>query len=531
MSIFKNGILLLPGFPNKKYLYNILDEASKHIQSNLFIELADFVDTKIQRDVHLVNNLQELVKNVYSRPQTVSRNVNVHVLLPPATDIKPSSKRELSKMLNVCIASKTLKQTTQQLEQIVQLRYNFKEFAMKYIDIEEDMIVSASEINLTQTYPGVVIGGTFDRIHDGHKLLIATALLLANDKITVGVSANELLQKKVLKELIEPVEARIQNVIELIKDYKPGLKYKVVPLYDTCGPSGPDDDIQLLVVSEETINGGPVVNETRKQNGLQQLDVLSIDIIADDCRDVSDSVNAEDKLSSSRQRIRELGVLRKESTRAKEPGKCYVIGMTGGIASGKSSVVKRFEKLGAYTIDCDKLGHSAYLPGRTAFKLIVEEFGAEILSTEGTVDRKKLGPIVFNNKDKMKRLNEIVWPEIRQIRKEIIEKVESDGKHDVIMFEGAVLFESGWDKDANEVWCCVIPVEEAVQRLKDRNGLSEEQAMSRIATQMTNQERVDRSHVVLSTLWEPEFTQTQVEKAWRLLNERIVRKKIPNCAL
>lgn len=310
-----------------------------------------------------------------------------------------------------------------------------------------------------------------------------------------------------------------------------GLKYKVVPLYDTCGPSGTDDDIQLLVVSEETINGGPVVNETRKQNGLQQLDVLSIDIIADDCRDVSDSVNAEDKLSSSRQRIRELGVLRKESTRAKEPGKCYVIGMTGGIASGKSSVVKRFEKLGAYTIDCDKLGHSAYLPGRTAFKLIVEEFGEEILSTEGTVDRKKLGPIVFNNKDKMRRLNQIVWPEIRQIRKEIIEKVESDGKHDVIMFEGAVLFESGWDKDTNEVWCCVIPVEEAVQRLKDRNGLSEEQAMSRIATQMTNQERVDRSHVVFSTLWEPEFTQTQVEKAWRLLNERIVRKKIPNCAL
>ena len=202
-------------------------------------------------------------------------------------------------------------------------------------------------------------------------------------------------------------------------------------------------------------------------------------------------------------------------------GNCYIIGIAGGIASGKSSVVKRLEKLGAYTIDCDKLGHETYLPGQTAYNKIVEHFGKDILNDDGTVDRRKLGPIVFGNKEELNTLNSIVWPEIRKAMLNIISKVREEGTHDVIVYEGAIIFESGWDKDANEVWCCVVPENEAVARIQERNGLSEEQARMRVASQMSNGERVGRSHVVLSTLWEPEFTQCQVEKAWKLLKERI----------
>ena len=91
----------------------------------------------------------------------------------------------------------------------------------------------------------------------------------------------------------------------------------------------------------------------------------------------------------------------------------------------------------------------------------------------------------------------------------------------MIVYEAAIIFEAGMDKEANEVWTCVVPPSEAITRIQQRNGLTEEAARSRVNSQMGNDERVERSHVVLSTLWEPEFTQKQVEKAWNLLMKRI----------
>lgn len=300
-----------------------------------------------------------------------------------------------------------------------------------------------------------------------------------------------------------------------------GIEHKVVPITDPCGPSGTDDDLQLLLVSEETLKGGPIVNNTRSENGLPALDVMKINLVEDSPSDLSESLNAEGKISSSAGRVRELGTLLRKPNKLLQKGKCYVIGITGGIASGKSSVVKRLAKMGAFTVDCDLLGHEAYIPGQPAYNRVVKEFGTKILKEDGTINRLKLGPIVFGDKQKLELLNSIVWPEIHRMKTEIIDKVSKEGKHRIVVFEGAVLFEAGWEKEANEVWCCVIPRDEAVKRIVNRNGLTEEAALKRISSQMSNDERVSKSNVVLSTFWEPDFTEKQCQKAWQLLEDRL----------
>ena len=300
-----------------------------------------------------------------------------------------------------------------------------------------------------------------------------------------------------------------------------GFDHKVVPITDPCGPSGTDDDLQLLLVSEETLRGGSIVNNARIGNNLPELDVMKIDLVKDSPTDLSESLNEEGKISSSAGRVRELGTLLRKPNMPPEKGKCYVIGVTGGIASGKSSIVKRLGKMGAYTVDCDLLGHEAYIPGQPTYNRVVKEFGTEILKDDGTINRQKLGPIVFGDQQKLKLLNSIVWPEIHRMKTEIIDKVSSEGKYSVVIFEGAVLFEAGWEREANEVWCCVIPKDEAVKRIVNRNGLSEDAALKRISSQMSNEERVSKSHVVLSTLWEPDFTGKQCQKAWHLLEDRL----------
>ena len=129
----------------------------------------------------------------------------------------------------------------------------------------------------------------------------------------------------------------------------------------------------------------------------------------------------EVKTSSSTLRYNSLGDLRKipNSSEATFPSEAYVIGLTGGIASGKSSIAKRMEKLGAVIIDCDKLGHKAYKPGTKTFSKVVERFGSDIVAASGIIDRQVLSQKVFGNaQEKSKNLqdlNSLVWPEIKRL--------------------------------------------------------------------------------------------------------------------
>ncbi|XP_030841071.1 bifunctional coenzyme A synthase-like isoform X1 [Strongylocentrotus purpuratus] len=369
-----------------------------------------------------------------------------------------------------------------------------------------------------KTYRHVCLGGTFDRLHAGHKILLSDSALRATEKITVGVTDGPMLENKTLMELILPLAERLEGVTQFIQDVKPCLLHSeaVVPITDPFGPSIVVPDIDCIVVSEETRKGGDSVNKRRLEKNMTELSVHSIDIVPDQ----NHAQHEEAKVSSSSTRARLLGKLLQTPKIVGEKPTPYIIGLTGGIASGKSSVCRRLEGLGAAIIDCDKLGHRAYEPGTLAHQQIIEEFGQDVLGEDERINRAVLGPKVFSNPARLQALNKIVWPSIQRLAQSQIDEYTTQGKT-ICILDAAVLLEANWDQFTHEVWTCIIPKKEAVQRIVERDGLVEDRALQRIESQMTNEERVARSNVVLCTIWEPEITQKQVEKAWSGLQGRL----------
>uniref|UniRef100_A0A493STX3 Bifunctional coenzyme A synthase n=1 Tax=Anas platyrhynchos platyrhynchos TaxID=8840 RepID=A0A493STX3_ANAPP len=363
-------------------------------------------------------------------------------------------------------------------------------------------------------YPDVVVGGTFDRLHGAHRLLLSACCLLARRRLLVGVADGELLRHKVLKELIEPYELRAAKLREFLADVQPAVLYDIVPLADPYGPAATDPELSCIVVSEETRKGGEAVNKKRLENGLAALELFEIQLI----KDPEHSRNEEEKISSSSLRQRLLGTLLRPPREAPTlPPRPYVIGLTGGTGSGKTSIARLLGQLGAFLIDADKLGHAAYLPGGPAYERVLAAFGAEILSEDGTINRKVLGAKVFGNQPPKAARGALVVPCVARNN----ERWPRPAGKAVCVLDAAVLLEAGWQEMVHEVWTAVIPEEEAVKRIMDRDGLSEGAAHSRLRSQMSNSQRVEQSQVVLCTLWEPEITRKQVEKAWALLQQRL----------
>uniref|UniRef100_A0A2K6Q6S9 Bifunctional coenzyme A synthase n=1 Tax=Rhinopithecus roxellana TaxID=61622 RepID=A0A2K6Q6S9_RHIRO len=361
------------------------------------------------------------------------------------------------------------------------------------------------------------VGGTFDRLHNAHKVLLSIACILAQEQLVVGVADKDLLKSKLLPELLQPYTERVEHLSEFLVDIKPSLTFDVIPLLDPYGPAGSDPSLEFLVVSEETYRGGMAVNRFRLENDLEELALYQIQLL----KDVKHTENEEDKVSSSSFRQRMLGnLLRPPYERPELPTCLYVIGLTGISGSGKSSIAQRLKGLGAFVIDSDHLGHRAYAPGGPAYQPVVEAFGTDILHKDGIINRKVLGSRVFGNKKQLKMLTDIMWPIIAKLAREEMDRAVTEGKR-VCVIDAAVLLEAGWQNLVHEVWTVVIPETEAVRRIVERDGLSEAAAQSRLQSQMSGQQLVEQSHVVLSTLWEPHITQRQVEKAWALLQKRI----------
>ena len=189
------------------------------------------------------------------------------------------------------------------------------------------------------------------------------------------------------------------------------------------------------------------------------------------------------------------------------------IGLTGGIGTGKSSVTEAFQSLGAAVINADLLGHDAYLPGTIGFEEVVTEFGQEIVGSDGQIDRKKLGPIVFSDSSKMDRLNEIMHPLIRDLIEERLVTLESN-QNKVAVVEAAILIEAGWKSLFDEIWVVISDPEEVINRLGVRNGLSREDAVKRIDSQMSNDERIEHGDVVVENTGSMEDLQTRVNSLW-----------------
>ncbi|KAI5635214.1 dephospho-CoA kinase domain-containing protein [Phthorimaea operculella] len=374
-----------------------------------------------------------------------------------------------------------------------------------------------------QTYDYVALGGTFDRLHNGHKILLSQAVLRSTKHVTVGVCDVNMIQSKKLWELIEPVEKRIEAVLNFLKDVNPDLEYNVLPIQDMYGPTKDDPRFQLIVVSEETARAVEKINERRRENGLNPLDKYVIGLAEDTHEKRSEE--EEVKVSSSNQRMRLLGtLLRPPQHNPNIPDWPYVIGLAGGIASGKSSITEKLKLKGAGVINCDLLGHELYAPGLPLNRTISETFGKHVITETGEVDRKKLGEIVFGDKAQLERLNRIIWPEIIAEAQRRIAALGAEG-YRVVVMEAAVMVRAKWYHYCHQLWAVIIPPEEAIKRLEKRNNLTEAEARQRIESQPSNLEQVSLANVVFSPYWSYEYTQGQIDRAWDQLQDYLHSRK------
>jgi phosphopantetheine adenylyltransferase/dephospho-CoA kinase len=196
-----------------------------------------------------------------------------------------------------------------------------------------------------------------------------------------------------------------------------------------------------------------------------------------------------------------------------------VVGLTGGIASGKSTAARELARRGARVVDADKLGHRAYEPGTAAHREVIAAFGPEVRAADGTIDRAALGARVFGKPEQLKRLTDIVWPEIRRLAQAEIAALRAVEPRAVVVLEAAVLFEAGWEPLVDEIWVVIVPREVAVQRAVARGGLSAAQALARIDAQLTNEERRRRAHVVIDNSGDEAALVRQLGEQW----ERVSR--------
>ncbi len=189
------------------------------------------------------------------------------------------------------------------------------------------------------------------------------------------------------------------------------------------------------------------------------------------------------------------------------------IGLTGGIGSGKSVVADLLREQGATIIDADQLGHEAYTPNSEAWRQVVAAFGEGILTAEGEIDRRKLGAIVFSDPAQLERLNGIMHPLMADMVQQ--RKVQlSEASVAVAVVEAAVLFEAGWETLVDEVWTTVAPDDVVIERLRQRNGLSAQEASKRINSQMSSQDRIRRSDVVIENASDLVALQRQIKALW-----------------
>jgi dephospho-CoA kinase len=193
-----------------------------------------------------------------------------------------------------------------------------------------------------------------------------------------------------------------------------------------------------------------------------------------------------------------------------------VIGLTGGIASGKSVVSDMLADRGALVMDADKLGHEAYAPGSECYTAVVEAFGRDVVAADGQIDREALGAKVFGDPKQRKRLESIVWPWMRGEMERRLARLRQDGVA-VVVLEAAVLIEADWTPIVDQVWLVVVPPEVARERIMSRNGLTAEQADARIAAQLTNDERARHAQVIIDNSGTLEELERRVAAEWEKL--------------
>lgn len=200
------------------------------------------------------------------------------------------------------------------------------------------------------------------------------------------------------------------------------------------------------------------------------------------------------------------------------------VGLTGGIAVGKSTVMQTFAALGAVCFDADAIARSVVEPGRPALAAVVEAFGRSVLSPDGSLDRAALGEIVFCDPERRRELEAILHPPIIAEQDRLIAEVRATKPDAIVIVDAALMIESGGYRrfDLLVVVHCAPEVQR--QRLMARNGITSEEADRRIAAQMPQEEKLEYASITIDTTGTLDDTRRRTEAAWeelcRLSRER-----------
>jgi len=195
----------------------------------------------------------------------------------------------------------------------------------------------------------------------------------------------------------------------------------------------------------------------------------------------------------------------------------FVIGVTGNIGSGKSTVCGILAKLGAVVIDADKLAHEAYRPHSRTWQEIVTAFGEGIVKSDYEIDREKLGRIVFSNPDALAQLNQVVHPEAYRLAQEKVETYRHQGVKAVVI-EATLLIEAGWINLVNKIWLVVASESVVVRRLTRDKGMSEPQILARLRSQMPAEEKIKYADEVIYNDGDLNQLEARVTELWHKLH-------------
>jgi len=191
------------------------------------------------------------------------------------------------------------------------------------------------------------------------------------------------------------------------------------------------------------------------------------------------------------------------------------VGLTGGIGSGKSCVAEILASLGAHVIDADRIGHEVYRPGTAGWNEVVGAFGGDVVAADGTIDRKRLGAVVFADRRKLERLNSIVHPLIRAAVFARINARWEHGDPAPVVVEAAVLIEARWDELVDEVWLVVAEREVVIDRVMQSRGLERAAVEARLAAQLSDAERLAHADVTIDNSGSLDELRVAVEILWR----------------
>ncbi|HSU90819.1 MAG TPA: dephospho-CoA kinase [Sporolactobacillaceae bacterium] len=190
------------------------------------------------------------------------------------------------------------------------------------------------------------------------------------------------------------------------------------------------------------------------------------------------------------------------------------IGLTGGIGSGKSTAAKILAEFGAPIIDADKVAHTTYAPGGAAYDAVIAAFGTEIVAVDRTIDRKKLGAIVFGNPDRLNKLTSIVWPATFKSIRAQLDGLRASGEKMPVVVEAAILIEANWQPLCDEIWLVRASRQAVIERIERQRGLKPTETEARIRAQLSDDERAKHASLMIDNDGSLDALREVLKRVW-----------------